>query len=94
LERPFFVGQPSPAMDVAVDLWTFMLTRFSGTYMLLNENRLVGGEVVNLTCMDFLGGLPNPVSLTMNADGVVIAAEFNFGVPSQDPPMQDPEKLF
>ena len=30
----------------------------------------------------------------MNADGVVIAAEFNFGVPSQDPPMQDPEKLF
>ena len=81
-------------MDVAVDLWTFMLTRFSGTYMLLNENRLVGGEVVNLTCMDFLGGLPNPVSLTMNADGVVIAAEFNFGVPSQDPPMQDPEKLF
>ena len=44
--------------------------------------------------MDFLGGLPNPVSLTLNADGVVIAAEFNFGDPSQDPPMQDPEQLF
>jgi hypothetical protein len=94
LERPFFVGQVSPAPDVAVDLWTFMLTRFHGTYMLLNENRVIDGQTVNLTCMDFLGGLPNPVSLTMNADGVVIAAEFNFGAPSQDPTMQDPEKLF
>jgi hypothetical protein len=71
-----------------------MLTRFHGTYMLLNENRLVGGEVVNLTCMDFLGGLPNPVSLTTNADGVVIAAEFNFRAPSQDPSMENPEQLF
>jgi hypothetical protein len=88
LEQPFFIVRPSPDPAVADSLWTFMMLRFSGTYMLLNENRLIEGQTVNLTCMDFLG-LPNPVSLTTNAEGIVIAAEFNIGAP-----VQDPEKLF
>jgi hypothetical protein len=81
LEQPFFIVRPSPAPDVANSLWTFMMTRFSGTYMLLNER--------GLTCADLLGQ-PNPVSLTTDAaTGIVTAAEFNIGAP-----MQDPEKLF
>ena len=88
LEQPFFIVRPSPDPAVADSLWTFMMLRFSGTYLLLNENRLIEGQTVNLTCMDFLG-LPNPVSLTTNAEGIVIAAEFNIGAP-----VQDPEKLF
>jgi hypothetical protein len=95
LERPFFIVRPSPDPAVADSLWTFMMTRFHGTYMLLNENRMVGDEVVNLTCTNFLGGLPNPVSLTTDpATGVVIEAEFNFRAPSQDPSMENPEQLF
>jgi len=62
-----------------------MMLRFSGTYMLLNE--------FGRTCADLLGQ-PNPVSLTMNAEGVVIAAEFNIGAPMQAPPMEDPQQLF
>jgi hypothetical protein len=85
LERPFFIVRPSPFPNLADSLWTFMMLRFSGTYMLLNER--------GRTCADLLGQ-PNPVSLTTNAEGVVTAAEFNIGAPSQAPPMQDPEQLF
>jgi hypothetical protein len=77
LERPFLIVRPSPDPAVADSLWTFMLLRFSGTYMLLNENQL--------TCAELLGQ-PNPVSLTTDpATGIVIAAEFNIGAPIQDP---------
>jgi len=93
LEMPFFIVRPSPFPNLADSLWTFMMLRFSGTYMLLNENRMVGDEVVNLTCTNFLGGLPNPVSLTIT-DGIVTAAEFNIGAPMQAPSMHDPEQLF
>jgi hypothetical protein len=84
-ERPFFIVRPSPFPNLADSLWTFMMLRFSGTYMLLNER--------GRTCAELLGQ-PNPVSLTTNAEGVVTAAEFNIGAPSQAPPMQDPEQLF
>jgi hypothetical protein len=85
-ERFRFIEAASPDAAVADSLWTFMMTRFSGTYMLLNER--------GLTCVELLGQ-PNPVSLTVDpVTGVVIAAEFNIGAPSQDPPSQDPEQLF
>jgi hypothetical protein len=85
LERPFFIEADSPDPAVANSLWTFMLTRFHGTYMLLNEN--------GATCMELLGGLPNPVSLTFT-DGIVTDAEFNIRAPSQEPSMENPEQLF
>jgi hypothetical protein len=80
LEQPFFVVRPSPDPAVANSLFTFMALRFSGTYMLLNER--------GLTCADLLGQ-PNPVTLTLDAAGIVIDATFQSG-----DPMRDPSKLF
>lgn len=67
LEQPFFVVRPSPNPAVADSLFTFMAQRFSGTYMLLNE--------LGFTCADLLGQ-PNPVTLTLDAAGIVIDATF------------------
>jgi hypothetical protein len=80
LEQPFFVVRPSPDPAVADSLFTFMALRFSGTYMLLNED--------GLNCADLLGQ-PNPVTLTVDAAGIVIDATFQSGAP-----MQDPQQLF
>jgi hypothetical protein len=80
LEQPFLTVAPSPAPDVANSLFTFMAQRFVGTYMLLNE--------LGLTCADLLGQ-PVPVTLTLDAAGIVIDATFQSGAP-----MQDPQKLF
>ena len=86
-ERFRLIEAASPFPNLANSLWTFMMLRFSGTYELLNEN--------GATCMQLLGGLPNPVSLTIDpVTGIVIAAKFNFRAPSQDPSMENPERLF
>jgi hypothetical protein len=79
-EQPDFVERPSPDPAVADSLFTFMALRFSGTYMLLNEN--------GKNCADLLGQ-PNPVKLTLDAAGIVIDAKFQSGAP-----MQNPSKLF
>jgi hypothetical protein len=80
-EQPFFDRvRPGPDPAVADSLFTFMALRFSGTYMLLNED--------GLNCADLLGQ-PNPVTLTVDAAGIVIDATFQSGAP-----MQDPQQLF
>ena len=76
LEQPFLKDFRSPFPDVANNLFTFMAQRFSGTYMLLNE--------FGRTCADLLGQ-PNPVTLTTDANGVVIDATFQSGAPMQAP---------
>jgi hypothetical protein len=67
-----FAGQVSPAADVAVDLFTFLAQRFANSF----------GPVPALGCNDTFG-VPNPVTLTMDNQGVVTAATFNVNVLQQ-----------
>jgi hypothetical protein len=76
LEQPFLTVAPSPFPDVANSLFTFMAQRFVGTYMLLNER--------GLTCADLLGQ-PVPVTLTLDAAGIVIDATFQKRRPDARP---------
>jgi hypothetical protein len=81
LEEKRFRAADSPDPAVANSLFTFMMLRFSGTYMLLNER--------GATCVELLGQ-PNPVILTTDAaTGIVTDATFQSGAP-----MQEPQKLF
>jgi hypothetical protein len=76
LEQPRLTAFRSPFPDVANNLFTFMAQRFSATYMLLNE--------FGRTCKELLGQ-DNPVTLTTDANGVVIDATIQSGAPMQDP---------
>jgi hypothetical protein len=76
LEQPFLMAFRSPFPNVANNLFTFMAQRFVGTYMLLNE--------FGRTCADLLGQ-PVPVTLTTDANGVVIDATIQSGAPMQGP---------
>lgn len=65
-------GKASPMPAVAVDLFTFMAQRFAASF----------GPVPALGCNDTFG-VPNPVTLTMNGQGVVTAATINTNVLQQ-----------
>lgn len=68
LEERRFRAADSPDPAVANSLFTFMMLRFSGTYMLLNER--------GATCVELLDQ-PNPVILTTDAaTGIVTDATF------------------
>src|SRR5262249_52333894 len=65
-------GETSPMPGVAVDLYTFMAQRFAASF----------GPVPALGCNDTFG-ISNPVTLTMDANGVVTAATINTNVLQQ-----------
>lgn len=62
-------GKTSPMPGVAIDLYTFMAQRFATSF----------GPVPALGCNDTFG-VPNPVTLTMDGNGVVTAATINTNV--------------
>ena len=65
-------GKTSPMPAVANNLFTFMAQRFATSF----------GPVPALGCNDTFG-IPNPVTLTMNGQGVVTAATINTNVLQQ-----------
>jgi len=65
-------GKASPMPAVAVDLFTFMAQRFATSF----------GPVPALGCNTTFG-VPNPVTLTMNGQGVITAATINTTVLQQ-----------
>ena len=81
LEQPFLMAFRSPFPNVANNLFTFMAQRFVGTYMMLNESP---DPRHPLTCAELLGQ-PVPVTLTTDANGVVIDATIQSGAPMQAP---------
>lgn len=70
--RGALAGKTSPMPNVAIDLFTFMAQRFATAF----------GPVPALGCNDTFG-VPNPVKLTLNGDGVVTSATINTAVLQQ-----------
>lgn len=64
-----FTNQPSPAPAVANNLYTFLAQRFSGSF----------GPAPALGCTTIFG-INNPVTLTMDGNGVVTQATINSGM--------------
>lgn len=62
LDKPLTTGAPSPVAAVGHNLFTFLAARLAGSFGSLN-------------CQNF--GLTNPVTLTMDTNGVVTAAALN-----------------
>jgi hypothetical protein len=81
LEQPKLTAFQSPFPNVANNLFTFVAQRFVGTYMMLNESP---DPRHPLTCAELLGQ-PVPVTLTRDANGVVIDATIQSGAPMQAP---------
>ena len=72
-----FSASPSPVPATGNNLFTFMAARLSASF-------------TNLGCQDF--GLHNPVSVSLNANGVAVAAAFSLvrQTPSQPAPQTAP----
>ena len=72
-----FSNNPSPVPATGNNLFTFMAARLSASF-------------TNLGCQDF--GLHNPVSVSLNANGVAVAAAFSLvrQTPSQPAPQTAP----
>ena len=65
-----FSNNPSPVPATGNNLFTFMAARLSASF-------------TNLGCQDF--GLHNPVSVSLNANGVAVAAAFSLVPPDPQP---------
>ena len=74
LDEPLTRGQPSPDPTTATSLFTFLASRFVSTY---------GAQ--GLGCEHLLG-IPDPVKVQSNGQGVVVAASIS----AQVPPAQTP----
>jgi hypothetical protein len=67
--QALFTNNPSPMPDVANNLYTFLAQRFAAA---IND--------CNLNCMPLWGITVNPVTLTLDGNGVVTAATINVQV--------------
>ena len=64
--RPYTTGRPSPDLNAAVDLFTFLAQRFEQTW---SPN--------GLNCPSLVTGVNTPIVTSKDANGVAVDATFN-----------------